>query len=322
LKTVRLEYANIVATHDFAAKHNIPCESRPCDTVDIIYDQSTFDSGVAAIEFLRTSLNSDEEAARYEIFDSSAAKTEFLTPGNDVVGAFKYIGGSISAYKFGCGVLKMCLQKGLNLQTYTPVEKIYKTQTDDGKPPIWVATTSRGEVRTPNLILATNGYSAHLLPQLQGKIVPIRGQVTAHRSGPELSKLCPAGLSTTYSFIYKTGYEYMIPRPYLPSTPAELSGDIVIGGGLGQLKDGGLSEYGETDDTVLNLDNSAYLRETTKTYFGSNWGQDDPKSRVRKEWSGIMGFTGDGLPFVGALPDQEGLWISAGFNGHGKLTPI
>ncbi|KAF2433385.1 FAD dependent oxidoreductase [Tothia fuscella] len=313
LKIVQLEYDNIVATHAFAAKYDIACESRACDTVDIVYDKATFDDGVEAVKLIQENLGTTAGIGRYAIYDADAARREFLTPGEDVCGAITYAAGSISAYRFGVGILKMCLKLGLNLQTFTPAEAISSSEG------IWTAKTPRGEIMTPNLILATNGYSAQLLPQLQGKIVPIRGQVTAHRSGPKISKLRPQGLDTTYSFIYRNGYEYMIPRPFLPSTPEHLSGDIVIGGGIGKLPNEGLSEYGETDDTVLNSNNSAYLHQTTKTYFGENWGDDHPTERVRNDWTGIMGFTGDGHPLVGELPGKKGLWISAGFNGHGMV---
>lgn len=35
------------------------------------------------------------------------------------------------------------------------------------------------------------------------------------------------------------------------------------------------------------------------------------------EWTGIMGYTADRQPIVGEAPGQGGLWICAGFNGHG-----
>ncbi|KIW01410.1 uncharacterized protein PV09_07174 [Verruconis gallopava] len=316
IKIAKLELANVRATHAFAAKHNIVCESRPCETVDIIYDADAYASGIASIKLIRESMPPNDPAAKYEILDAEKAKEIFLVDGDDVKGAFKYEAGSISAYKFVIGVLKLCLANpNFQLQTFTPVASISKLN-DMG---IWVAQTSRGAVTTKNLVLATNGYTAHLLPLMQTKIVPLRGQVTAHRAGPKIQSMHPDGLPTTYSFIYSIGYEYMISRPRLASVPDDLVGDVVIGGGLGMLPNEGLSEFGETDDTVLNNLNSGYLRETTKRYFGSNWGDDDPASRVRKEWTGIMGITGDGLPYVGPVPEEEGLWICAGFNGHGMV---
>lgn len=34
-------------------------------------------------------------------------------------------------------------------------------------------------------------------------------------------------------------------------------------------------------------------------------------------WTGIMGRTGDGMPFVGRVPGRERTWVLAGFNGGG-----
>jgi glycine/D-amino acid oxidase-like deaminating enzyme len=32
-----------------------------------------------------------------------------------------------------------------------------------------------------------------------------------------------------------------------------------------------------------------------------------------------MGFTEDGLPLVGELPGRPGVWVSAGYSGHGNV---
>jgi glycine/D-amino acid oxidase-like deaminating enzyme len=310
-----MEQANVNATHAFAAAYNIACESQPCPTIDIIYDKPTFDAGVKSIEKMKSEMGeTDSVVSDYQIYTAEEARQKFFVVG-DVQGAFSYSAGSVNAYKFATGVLKLCLDKGLNLQTYTPVKAISSTTSDQGLP-IWTANTERGEIRTPNLILATNGYTAHLLPIMQTKIVPLRGQITAHKQTDEYLKLHPKGLPGTYSMMYATGYEYMIPRPQHPDVPSDLVGDIIIGGGLGALENEGLSEFGTTDDSVLNIENSRYLHECVGRYFGPDWGKEE---RVRMEWTGIMGITGDGLPFVGPVPGQIGLWISAGFNGHGMV---
>jgi glycine/D-amino acid oxidase-like deaminating enzyme len=265
---------------------------------------------------MKENLGEDDEAAGYEIFDAEEAEKLFLMEG-DVKGAFRYKAGSIWAYAFAIGVLKLCLEKGLNLQTFTPVESISCSTASSENKTTWTAQTQRGAIKTPNLILATNGYTAHLAPQFLTKIIPLRGQITAHHAGPQLRQLRPNGLETTYSVIYEDGYDYMIPRPHHPSIPSTNHGDIIIGGGLGALPNRGVSEFGETDDTVLNSLTSIYLRDCTKRFFGKNWGDDVESERVRMEWTGIMGVTGDGLPFVGEVPGENGLWISGGFNGHG-----
>jgi len=316
-KIARLEYSNILDTHRIARDQNIPCESRPCSTVDVIYDDYAFKSGTAAIDMIQRSLDPDEGAADYSVYNSEETASRFLTPG--AVGAFRYQAGSIHAYRFTVGLLKICLSKGLHLHTMTAVNSVKAVPSASQGSSRYELQTSEGSMSADTVIFATNAYTAHLLPQLQGKIVPLRGQVTAQKPGPKLQELRPQCLDTTCSFIYGTGYEYMIQRPFLPSVPPSGAGDIIIGGGSARLPDGGLGEFGNTDDTEVNPRNSVYLRETLKTYFAENWGDDDQKERVKKEWTGVMGITGDGLPYVGEVPDMKGCWISAGFNGHGML---
>ena len=41
------------------------------------------------------------------------------------------------------------------------------------------------------------------------------------------------------------------------------------------------------------------------------------KARVVRAWSGIMGFTADGLPLIGRYEPAPGLTVAAGFNGGG-----
>lgn len=304
IKIARLEYNTIRQVHAFAKEHNIPCDSRPMDTVDIIYDKDTWDFSVKTIKRMRECMPGDP-ASRYTLWNSEETEATFLCKG--ATGAVTYEAGSVSAYKFVIGLLKICLGKGLNLQANTPATGLSR-QSQGG----WIVTTPRGQIRVSKVIMATNGYSAALYPKLQGVIVPLRGQITAHRPGSNMPK---NGLATTYSFLNRTGFEYMIPRP--PGT--KFAGDIVIGGGLVKAKEEGLYQYGTVDDTTLDPDISKYLANTTSEFFGKNWGKDDVAGRIRREWSGIMGYSGDGHPLVGEMPGEPGFYISASFQGHGMV---
>ncbi|KAK5112793.1 hypothetical protein LTR85_011127 [Meristemomyces frigidus] len=308
IKIARMEYASIMATHAFAREHGIDCASTPCRTVDIIYSRTHLDLGRKAIERMRLTMGLDDPAAEYHVWSAEEARKRFLTPA--ALGAFEYTAGSLSAYAFATGMLKLALAKSLNLQTSTPAESISSSTAGDRT--LWTVKTPRGSIATPNLILATNGYTAHLFPRMQCLIVPLHGQVVAQRPG---SSLPQTGFEHTFSFVHETGYEYMITRP--PGSSNE--GDIVIGGGLWRLPNDGASQYGETDDTALQPTIASYLRQCTTGFFGSNWGEDHPAGRIKKEWSGIMGASADGLPYVGAVPDTPGLWMSSAFNGHGMV---
>jgi len=288
--------------HAFSRQFNIDCDLFSGDTVDVIYDQRQWEEGVKSIEMMRETMPGDlEQAAKYTLHTAEEAVNTFHCKGDKPVGAIRYEAGSLSAYKLVIGILKLGLEKGLNIQTNTSATRLAKNS--DGS---WNVTTERGNISGKKIVLATNGYTGYIFPRMQSIIVPLRGQITTHRPG---SCMPPSGLPTTYSFIYSTGYEYMIPRPQ----GSQHAGDIVIGGGLARAEAQGLNQYGTTDDTILSPEIS--------TYFGDAWGEDSADGRVRREWTGIMGYSPDGFPFVGQVPgeQEEGLWISASFQGHGMV---
>ncbi|KAL8297377.1 hypothetical protein RB597_006466 [Gaeumannomyces tritici] len=348
----RLELANIRAVHAFAAAHGIACGSRPGDTVDVVLDRAEWGRAAAGVAALRAALGpgggGDDPAAEYALCTPAEMRDRYFCAdpavgdggdaddgGGDVglFGGVRYPAGSISAYGFTVGVLKLCIERGLKVHANTPAVKLERIERmkdgddgddgndDDVSPARWTVTTPRGAIAARRVVLATNGYTAALQPRFQGVVVPLRGQITAQRAGRGMPA---AGLPVTYSFIYGGGYEYMVPRP-----GKDGGEDIVIGGGLARAEQGGLLEFGSTDDTTLNGTISEYLRESTPRYFGDNWGDDHPDGRVRSEWTGIMGYSVDGYPLVGQVPaededgpagDQDtGLWASCSFQGHGMV---
>lgn len=278
-------------------------------------DQSIMDEARKAVVILQESMTEEGDAegvAKYTFYDREEAREKLLVKGEGVVGAVRYFAGSLSAYRFVCGVLRKAISLGLELYTHTPVTSL--TKSGDG----WLIHTDKGVIKAKRVVLATNGYTAAIWPPFQGSIVPLRGQITAQRPGLSLPQ---TGLPTTYSFIYPigagSGYEYMISRP--AASKFEFPGDVIIGGGLTKNSFLGVNEYGTVDDASMNSEISEYLTGVTEKYFGESWGEDHEEGRVRKEWTGIMGYTGDGMPFVGEVPGQEGLWVAAAFQGHGMV---
>ena len=306
-KITRLQYNTMRAVHAFARDHRIHCDSWQGDTVDVFYDQGQVDKARKAVAEIKRVLGEKDPAARYIFHDAKETERTLLAQGS--LGSLQYEAGSLSAYKFVTGVLDLALEQGLNLQTQTPVLAIAKTEDGQGG---WIVQTPRGVVRAQKLILATNGYTAHLYRPLQGVIVPLRGHMTAQRPGSGLPK---AGLDRTYSFIYDSNYEYMIPRPQ----GSKFAGDIMLGGGAAKAPNEGLLEWGETDDTITDEFISNYLEGCTKTYFGTSWGGDDPEGRLRKAWTGVMGYSADGFPLIGQVPNEDGLYLAASFQGNGMV---
>ncbi|KAL8763396.1 MAG: hypothetical protein Q9184_000784 [Pyrenodesmia sp. 2 TL-2023] len=306
-KIVRFEYKSIKAVHAFAREHKIQCDSWEGETVDILYDQGQWRQAKKAILEIRRVLGNDDPAAQYKFHGALETKERFLVDG--ALGSVSYSAGSISAYLFVIGILELGLKKGLNLQTQTLVTKIQRSDSDHKE---WIVETPRGSIRAERVILATNGYTGHLYPPVRGIIVPLRGTVAAQRPGSGLPK---EGLDTTYSFIYGNGYEYMIFRP----AGSKFAGDLVIGGCSTKAPEEGLYEWGTTDDSTMDPGIGQYVRDSAAEYFGSQWGEDHPDGRIRKQWTGIMGYSSQGFPLVGLVPREKDLWIAASFQGSGMV---
>lgn len=306
-KIARFHFNCMRAVHAFAREHNIICDSWQGDTVDVFYNQGQVAKAKKSVSEIQRVIGEKDPAARYIFWNAEETEMKFLAQRS--LGAVQYEAGSIQPYKFVTGVLDLALKKGLNLQTETPAVRVLKIEDTTGE---YLVQTLRGEIRAQKVILASNGYTAQLCPELQGVIVPLRGHMTAQRPGSNLPK---DGLSRTYSFIYDDGYEYMIPRPQ----GSKFAGDIMIGGGTTKAPEEGLREFGETDDTTTVPVVRKYLEECTKDYFGSNWGKDHPEGRIRRVWTGIMGYSADGFPLVGQVPGKNGLYISASFQGSGMV---
>lgn len=79
------------------------------------------------------------------------------------------------------------------------------------------------------------------------------------------------------------------------------------------------------DDSFVAPDSVGHLAEVLPGFFGKN---DSSNWRLVSSWSGIMGYSSDGLPMVGQLSsaltgrEGDGEWIAAAFNGYGMANSL
>ncbi|KAJ9479688.1 FAD dependent oxidoreductase [Pseudozyma hubeiensis] len=187
----------------------------------------------------------------------------------------------------------------LNLITDLPVLNI--TSSPDGES---ICSTSYGDIRAKYVVHSTNGYASHLLPQLSSSdtgIIPTRAQVVAvaTTSGEHLWGM---GLSAG------GGYEYGHQRP-----SSESDTPLYIFGGGREYATG--REWGVADDTTLNPEVSDFLHPYLANVFPQSYGED-----VRREWTGIMGYTRSKDPLVGPVRAEGRAgkeYVAAGYSGHG-----
>ncbi len=73
-------------------------------------------------------------------------------------------------------------------------------------------------------------------------------------------------------------------------------------------------EYNCDDPITLNPLVSEALKEYLPKHFPVLI---DTEVRIECEWVGIMGFSSDRNPLIGAIPGREREYIAAGYTGHG-----
>ncbi|KAI0686323.1 FAD dependent oxidoreductase [Cytidiella melzeri] len=176
----------------------------------------------------------------------------------------------------------------LMLHTRTPVTSISRI-TDSIGSRKWALHTPRGDVNCSAVLHATNGYAAHLLPFMHGEVIPTRGQVITVRANTPL----PFGTGKE-GFVGNDGFEYWFPRRKAKQGDNEL---VVLGGGREAAKDGKFEFY-EIDDSAVNTTVGQVIRDFLPAVFP---GRFDKGSEPEMEWTGIMGFTRTGEPFVSAI---------------------
>ncbi|OBZ73683.1 hypothetical protein A0H81_06486, partial [Grifola frondosa] len=213
------------------------------------------------------------------------------------------------------GAKDLCSSRhALALHTRTPVTAISTISSDTSSPRRWNVTTPRGSIACSYVLHATNAYASHLLPHMHGHagIIPTRGQVIAVRAAVPTTALTRSGFSGN------EGFEYWFPRPV---TSAEETPLVILGGGRESTRPA--FELYTVDDSVVNKHVGEALRKFLPSVFPGKY---EVGREPEMEWTGIMGFTKSGDPFVGPVidpskPDAEtaykGQYISAGYSGHG-----
>jgi glycine/D-amino acid oxidase-like deaminating enzyme len=197
------------------------------------------------------------------------------------------------------------LQGTFNLQTLTPAESL--SATEDGQ---WKIQTPRGTITARKIALATNAYTSHLLPDFADLIVPCRGQMSALVPLPSIAG--DNRLKTSMGFEGDGLDDYLIQRP------TEKGGHLMFGGGRTFGK-----SVGVTDDSTFDETTAAYLRRELVEAFelperkGESSGSEKVEMQAVAQWTGVMGFSRDEVPWVGPVPGKEGVFVAAGYTGHG-----
>ena len=149
------------------------------------------------------------------------------------------------------------------------------------------------ELDAEQVVIATDGSGRGLIPELDEALWPARGQVLATAPLGEQLFDCP--------HYARQGFDYW---QQLPDRRVVLGGfrDFSI-----------LTEM--TDEEVTTQPIQDALDAFLVDLLGF-------MPDVTHRWAGIFGLTQDLLPLVGPVPGHDGVWVAAGYSGHGNVLGL
>ena len=150
--------------------------------------------------------------------------------------------------------------------------------------------TDPAELAADTVVLATDGYPSGLLGELEGLIVPTRGQVIATEPLDEQLFQVPHYGRHGFDYWHQAG-----------------DGRLVAGG----FRDVALEQEFTADEEVTD-DVQRSLERFVSDLVGR-------QLRVDYRWAGIFGLVLDFMPVVGPLPGTGATWVVGGYSGHGNV---
>jgi gamma-glutamylputrescine oxidase len=143
------------------------------------------------------------------------------------------------------------------------------------------------------VLVATDGYPSGLLGELEGLIIPTRGQMVATEPQPE--RLFPL------PHYGRHGYDYWHQND---------EGRLIVGG----FRDADMdSEFTAEEATTERIQGA--LDGFAEMLLGR-------KPTITHRWSGVFGLVPDLMPVVGAHPGRDGRWVAGGYSGHGNVLGL
>ncbi|KAK4686734.1 hypothetical protein P7C73_g3382, partial [Tremellales sp. Uapishka_1] len=212
-----------------------------------------------------------------------------------------------TSHKLCTELVRLSLQSSasdFDFYTWNPVSSLKPTA--DGAR--WLAKTARGDIKAKRVVLCVNAYTKNFFSTND----PLHSHIKPHFS--QVALITPPA---TYSGEKALQYTYnMADDAYLIQTP---TGGLVLGGGAAPLIRAGklsptVSDATDDSSTIKVWDD--WLAKYCPEHF-EGWGPEGKGEGLTRVWSGILSQVKDKLPVVGPVPGKEGLFLAAGFHGHG-----
>ncbi|KAF3176454.1 hypothetical protein EYR41_011085 [Orbilia oligospora] len=312
-------------------------EVREVTGTDVFFDHEVMNEGVS--KFQEWKRENPEMGREWGFWDQETTRKRLNIP--TATGAIYGPAGALWPYRLCTSVLARLVSShpNLKIESYTPVEDI----SFDSSTSTYTVSTPRGKITSKTVIHTTNGWASHLLPGLRGKVFAFQGQMSAQEAPEGLPGM---GEQYSWSFIHKKGFDYLTQRAstsvtHPDGTATQIAGEMMFGGAWASTENMGMDVCGLADDTKLNYLAAAHLSGLLPYVFGSGDDSNGTRSwngvKVKNMWTGILGMSADGLPWVGRVPTkvstrnqpkkgktekgvEMGEWCAVGFSGEGMVN--
>lgn len=269
--------ANLDALLELVARERIECDLVPCGSVVAAWTEREAEALANSAELLR------EDGFEAQWLDRDAVGKALGSP-RFYCGVRTSKDHGIHPVKLARALAELVRSRGGVILEHHEVRALVEDSAGVR------VETSRGAVKAPRALLCTNAYTKQIEPRFEGVVRPVRGQVCCTE---------PAPAGTIPALVYADdGFQYVRQLP---------DGRIVAGGWRRNFAD---VEVGYDEDVTKGVQDgiAGFLHEAwpaTKSLV------------VTHRWSGIMGFSPDGLPLVGRLEGRPRVHYAVGFTGHG-----
>lgn len=173
------------------------------------------------------------------------------------------------------------------------VRRLAQHAVDAGAEIVEGSRVDPGNLDAPAIVIAVDGLTAAVVPELGPLVTPVRGQMLATEPISERVYERP--------HYARHGYDYWQQLP---------DGRLVVGG----KRDASF----ETEQTGVE-ETTQIVQERLEGLVTDLVGR---LPRITHRWAGIWGETPDRLPLVGRIPGRDGVWVAGGYSGHGNVLGL
>ncbi|KAH8667115.1 FAD dependent oxidoreductase [Xylariales sp. PMI_506] len=309
------------------------CQVRRLPKIIAAGDEETWNAMKSSLPVFK------EQVPEYKDYHSYVTKETAAEVYNirDSCGAIIFRAGAVWPYRLITGIFERLLRQypeRLSIESNTPVLKVVETiptdpasldsKNDHEKYP-YTVVTSRGNILASKVVYCTNAYTAHLVPNLKGRVFPFRGTMSRQKEGPE----SPRAVGNMVNWSLKAKPTLNLESGHFFTGLHYVQQNAQTGHFWAGTESSTLLECLTPDDTEVpptSIENLCdFLR---RAFVKGGWPAteklDLSTSDEKAFWSGIQGHTADELPLVGKLPKtvtgrlhSDGEWVAAGFGGYG-----